>query len=143
MNDKYNGLTELLRAALGNRIVQSENFLDLFAEDAALEYPFAPDGTPERLEGKAAIAEHAARLAPLLEFGEMTLGAVYISGDTVVFESSCQGRGVESGTSYDQDYISVVTLRDQRIVRYQDYWNPLVLMSALGGQQAMAAAYAR
>jgi len=132
-----------LRGALGNRIVQCEDFLDFFAEDAVLEYPYAPAGTPERLDGKASIARHATRLAPLLEFGEMTLVAVYGSGDNVVFEATCQGRGVETGIPYDQKYISVVTLQNKRIVRYQDYWNPLVLISALGGQEAMAAAYAR
>jgi len=143
MSYKFNSLAALVCAALCDRVLESENFLDLFADDAVLEYPFAPEGTPERLEGKAAIARHALRLAPLLEFGEMTLGAVYNSGDTVIFESSCQGRGVEAGVPYNQDYISVITLRGGRIVRYQDYWNPLVLISAMGGQEKMAAAYAR
>jgi len=143
MTDKYNSLPELLQGALGNRIIQTENFLDFFAEDAVLEYPYAPEGTPERLDGKAAIARHASRLAPLLEFGEMTLGAVYGSDDKVVFESACQGRGVETGIPYDQKYISVVTLQNKRIIRYQDFWNPLVLIAALGGQKAMAEAYAR
>jgi len=94
MANKYDSLAHLVRGALGDRIVQSENFLDFFAEDAVLEYPYAPAGTPERLQGKAAIAHHASRLAPLIEFGEMTLGSVYSAGDTVVFQASCQGRGL-------------------------------------------------
>ena len=68
---------------------------------------------------------------------------MYNSGDTVLFECSCEGKGVDAGLAYNQKYLMVVTVRDGRIVRYQDYWNPLVLISALGGQDAMAAAYAR
>ncbi|TYC52976.1 hypothetical protein FMN50_15435 [Rhodobacterales bacterium] len=62
--------------------------------------------------------------------------------EDVVFEFSCQGQGIETGKPYDQDYISVVTLRDGRVCHYRDYWNPLVALHALGGAEAAAAAYA-
>ena len=143
MAEKFDTLTELLHGALGDQVAQSDDFLDLFAENAVFEFPFAPTGTPERLEGKVAIAQHAHRLAPVLEFGELTLGPVYRSGDTTVFEAFCQGRGVEAGLPYDQKYICIVKLQDKKIVRYQDFWNPLVLISALGGQEAMIATYAK
>ena len=68
--------------------------------------------------------------------------AVYHCGDSTIFEASCQGRGANTGLAYDQDYISVVTLKDGRIARYADYWNPLVLVHALGGQDALRTAYA-
>jgi ketosteroid isomerase-like protein len=45
---------------------------------------------------------------------------------------------VRTGVAYDQTYISVVTLRDGRIARYKDYWNPLVALAALGGAEALA-----
>jgi ketosteroid isomerase-like protein len=49
---------------------------------------------------------------------------------------------VATGAPYNQLYISVVTLRDGRIAHYRDYWNPLVVLTALGGTEAAAAAYA-
>ena len=36
----------------------------------------------------------------------------------------------------------VVPLREGRIVRYRDYWNPLVALHALGGAEPAANAYA-
>lgn len=143
MTNKYNSLFDLLRAALGDHVLPADDFLGLFAEDIIVNFPFAPAGTPKRLDGMAALAAHATRLGVLLEFGELALGPIHVAGNTVIFEASCAGRGVETGVPYDQNYICVVELRDKQIVRYQDYWNPLVLISALGGQQALAAAYAR
>jgi hypothetical protein len=72
----------------------------------------------------------------------MELGNVYAVGETVIVEFSCTGEGVETGAPYDQVYISVVTLREGRIAHYRDYWNPLVVLTALGGTDAAAAAYA-
>ena len=102
MINKYPSLFELIRAALGNKAAEATDFLDLFTEDAVLDYPFAPVGTPEQLIGKANIAAHAIRLAPLLEFGDFTLESVYPLADAVIFEATCQGRGSETGLPYNQ-----------------------------------------
>ena len=115
---------------------------DLFAEDVLFEFPYAPEGLPGRLEGLPALGDHLARLGPMLELREFTLHAVHLAGDTVILEFSCTGEGIATGLPYDQDYISVVTLREGRIARYRDYWNPLVALHALGGAEAAARAYA-
>lgn len=142
MTGKFDSFFDLLRAALGDRIVPADSLLGLFADDVIFEFPYAPDGLPKRLEGTAALARHLEKLGPLITFGPMELQAVHPSGETVVFEFSCTGQGSRTGAPYNQDYVSVVTLRDRRIVRYRDYWNPLVALTALGGSEAAATAYA-
>ncbi|EPX84102.1 nuclear transport factor 2 family protein [Salipiger mucosus] len=141
MDDKFDSFSGLLRGALGSRLETGPEMVDIFAEDVVFEFPYAPDGLPKRLEGLPALADHLARLGPMLELAEFMLHEVHPSGETVVFEFSCRGRGVAKGLPYDQDYISVVTLREGRIARYRDYWNPLVALSALGGANAAAKAY--
>ena len=142
MADTFDSFSDLLRAALGDRLASSGSLLGLFADDAIFEFPYAPDGLPKRLEGTAALAAHLERLGPLITFGPMELGKVYAVGETVIFEFSCSGEGVATGAPYNQLYISVVILRDERIAHYRDYWNPLVVLTALGGTEAAAAAYA-
>lgn len=143
MADKYETLADLLDAALAGQLNPYERFGDLFTEDAAFEFPFAPAGTPKQLTGRAAIVDHLSRLGPLIAFGDFTLAAVYRCADTTIFEASCQGRGVDTDRAYDQKYVAVVRVQDGQIARYADYWNPLVLIHALGGQEALEAAYAR
>ncbi|PWS34271.1 hypothetical protein DFH01_24905 [Falsiroseomonas bella] len=142
MADTFDSFSDLLRAALGDRLASSDSLLGLFTHDVVFEFPYAPDGLPRRLEGTAALAAHLERLGPLLTFGPMELGKVHAVADTVVFEFSCSGEGVATGAPYNQLYISVVTLREGRIAHYRDYWNPLVVLTALGGTEAAAAAYA-
>jgi len=139
MTGKFDTFGDLLNGALGSSLVSTEDFLDLFAEDVVFEFPYAPPGFPQRLDGRAMLAAHLARFGPLLDFGQLDLKSIYPSGDTVVFEFSCEGRGRNTGVAYNQSYISVVTLQDGRIARYQDYWNPLVVLAALGGSEAIAA----
>ena len=142
MSDKFDSFSDLLRAALGDRLDPADSLLGLFANDVVFEFPYAPDGLPKRLDGTAALAAHLERLGPLLSFGPMEMGNVHADGATVIFEFSCRGAGVATGAPYNQDYISVVTLQDGRIAHYRDYWNPLVVLTALGGTEAAAAAFA-
>lgn len=141
MADKFDSFSDLLRAALGDQLASADSLLGLFTDDVIFEFPYAPDGLPKRLEGKAALSAHLEKLGPLLTFGPMELGSVYAMAETVVFEFSCNGAGVNTGAPYNQKYISVVTVREGRIARYRDYWNPLVVLTALGGTEAAAAAY--
>jgi uncharacterized protein len=134
----FDSFGDLLKGALGPALVAADEFLDLFAEDVVFEFPYAPEGLAKRLDGRDRLAAHLARLGPLLQFDRFDLDASYVCGDTVVFEFTCEGRGVTTGVAYDQTYISVVTLRDGRITRYKDYWNPLVALAALGSTQVGA-----
>jgi uncharacterized protein len=142
MSDKFDNFSDLLRAALGDRLAPADSLLGLFADDVIFEFPYAPDGLPKRLDGIAALAAHLERLGPMLTFGPMNLGNVYALGETAIFEFSCRGEGVDTGAPYNQDYISVVTLREGRIAHYRDYWNPLVVLTALGGTEVATAAFA-
>ena len=141
MADKFDHFSDLLCAALGERLHPADSLLGMFAEDVIFEFPYAPDGLPKRLDGRAALSAHLERIGPLLSFGTMELGDVHAAGETVIFEFACAGAGTKTGEPYNQSYISVVTLRDGRIARYRDYWNPLVVVQALGGPEAAAAAF--
>lgn len=143
MTDKFDSFPDLLRHALAGRLPASDDMLDLFAEDLVFEFPYAPAGLPQRLVGRQALADHMASLGPLIAFGSLCLDAVHRAGDTFVIEFRCCGHGRQTGRPYDQSYISVITLRNGRIARYRDYWNPDVVTSALGGAEAAARAFTR
>ena len=120
MNDKFDSFSGLLRGALGDRLRAGSEIVDLFTEDVVFEFPYAPDGLPRRLEGLPALAVHLARLGPMLELGTFTLHAVHRSERIVVLEFSCRGRGAATGLPYEQEYISVVSLRQGRIAHYRE-----------------------
>jgi ketosteroid isomerase-like protein len=104
--------------------------LDLFDEDVIFEFPYVPKPYPKQLEGKAALQQHLEMLDKMLEITSFTTPIVHVSADSPVFFAQFEGCGtiLAEGKPYEQQYISVVELRDGKIVRYQDYWNPLAMM---------------
>ncbi len=101
----------------------------LWAEDGVMEFPFAPDGWPRRLEGKKAVAAYMRRYPDHIDLHDFPELRIHRTTDpqTVVVEMRGVGRLVESGAPFDMTYIAVVTVRDGHFTSYRDYWNPLTV----------------
>ncbi|MEW2918410.1 nuclear transport factor 2 family protein [Ruegeria sp. ANG10] len=129
----------MLRDALGDAIIADagENFLDMCDEDIVFEFPFSPEGSVRELRGRDAMAAYLPKAGGLISFESMSPAITHVArdGETFVLEFSCKGAG-EAGR-YDQNYISVIEVKDGRITRYRDYWNPLVLLNAVGGIEVL------
>ncbi|PLZ01042.1 hypothetical protein CY652_18200 [Burkholderia sp. WAC0059] len=127
----------MLRRTLGEHLEPgAETFVQMFAEDGVMEFPYAPPGVPQRVEGRQALAAHLEFLASVIEFGSVSDVARHETGETGVFilEFAGFGRGQETGEPYEQRYISVIRVRDGHIVHYRDYWNPIEVLRTLKGR---------
>lgn len=135
MTDKVQDFPAMLREALGDRVAaDATGFVDMLAKDAVMEFPFAPPGLPRQLKGREAVADHLTKLARLIRFDRIGPATVLArDGATTVLAFEGTGTGVETGAPYDQRYLSVITTAGGRIVRYLDYWDPLVVVRALLG----------
>ncbi|MEU8777376.1 nuclear transport factor 2 family protein [Streptomyces sp. NPDC048606] len=104
-------------------------WVDLWAGDGVMEFPFAPPGWPRRLEGRAEIAAYMAPYpdrVDLHDFPEADL-RIHETADprTLVVEMRGVGRLLDGDRPFDMTYIAVVTVEDGRFTAYRDYWNPL------------------
>lgn len=139
-DDLFPSLSSVLRDALGERLASdATRLLDMMADDIVFEFPYAPPGGVKRLGGKAALAAYLPGVASLITIDTLTVTALHPCCDpeVVVIEFAATGRGTATGAPYDQLYISVVRVRGGRIVHYRDYWNPLVVMAATSGVEAL------
>ncbi|GAB3705634.1 nuclear transport factor 2 family protein [Nocardiopsis oceani] len=102
----------------------------LWAEDGLMEFPFAPDGWPKRLEGREAIAEYMRHYPDHIDLHDFPELRIHQNTDpeTIVVEMRGVGRLVESDRPFDMTYIAVVTVRDGHFTSYRDYWNPLAVL---------------
>jgi ketosteroid isomerase-like protein len=128
--DAFPLFTAMLKRALGSLVDQdADGFLSLMAEDAVMEFPYAPSGQPREVAGRAALAPYVAHVASFITIDSIEERSVHRTTDpaVVVLEFTGQGRAVASGQPYRQDYISVIETGGGRITRYRDYWNPLAL----------------
>jgi ketosteroid isomerase-like protein len=142
MTDSLESFSMMLRTALGSRIApEAASFLDMMADNGVMEFPYSPPGLPTRLDGRAAIARHLESLGSMIAFDHMGEPTVYATtdSDVTILEFEGFGRGVSTGESYEQRYISVIRTDAGRIVHYRDYWNPLVVLRALRGSAVVDA----
>ncbi|MEV5378882.1 nuclear transport factor 2 family protein [Streptomyces nondiastaticus] len=104
-------------------------WLDLWAEDGVMEFPFAAPGRPRRLEGRAAVAAYMRDYPDHIDLHDFPEVRIHETTDpgTIVVEMRGVGRWVKSGGPFDMTYIAVVSVRDGRFSSYRDYWNPLAV----------------
>ncbi|MFC7896958.1 nuclear transport factor 2 family protein [Streptomyces sp. NPDC057381] len=103
---------------------------DLWADDGVMEFPFAPEGWPGRLEGKEAIGAYMRGYPDhidLRDFPELRVHRT-VEPETLVVEMRGVGRLVRTGAPFDMTYIAVVTVEGGRFTSYRDYWNPLAVL---------------
>jgi uncharacterized protein len=105
-------------------------WVGLWAENGVMEFPFAPGGWPERLEGKEAIAAYMRPYPDHIDLRDFPDLRIHETTDpqTIVVEMRGVGRLVDTGSRFDMTYIAVVTVQDGHFTSYRDYWNPLAVL---------------
>lgn len=137
--DVFPPLTNLLRGSFGDLLAPADSFADMCAEDVVFEAPYAPGGA-NKIHGRETVAKYMPVVPEYFHIEELVETAQYRSTDpelVVVEFYAKNAHGVKTGLPYDQRYINVIRIRDGKIVEYRDYWNPLVVLSAAGGAEAL------
>lgn len=102
--------------------------IKLFHEDAIIEYPYAHSlGTPSKLNRKEyeTYLENALRNMPNMEFTNVKVYTV----NKNLFLAEFHGEFTVPATKkrYKNDYISRITLKENKILSLKEYWNPLAV----------------
>jgi len=107
---------------------------DLFASDGVLEWPFAPDGMPRRIEGREAIRATFALLGRRMRAAGRRPGAVANvvvhetrDPEVVVVELALGGGGDPL------PYVQVFRVRDGQILEFRDYFGPRTAAALAAG----------
>lgn len=100
--------------------------LDLIAEDAVMEFPYAPPKRPRRVEGKNNIIKYNKAILDIVKVTDFTDVEIHrmIDPDYVVVEMTGHGTVLATGDTFSRRYIDVCRIRNGRIQFIRDYWNP-------------------
>lgn len=116
---------------------------DAFADEAVVDFPFAPPNYPKQIRGKEAIREYVKDYAvhiDLHEFPEFTVHET-LDPAVLVVEARVVGQMVATGAPYEVGYVWVIRTEKGKIVHQRDYWNPLAVLDAVGGGEALRDAF--
>ncbi|MFF5992689.1 nuclear transport factor 2 family protein [Prauserella flavalba] len=108
----------------------------LFHEDGVLDIPYAPSGIPRTLAGRAAIDEFYRALPELvtpMNFAGYRISALEEDGEFVA-EYTSDSSMKQTGVPYRNTYVARVTVRDGKIARFAEFFDPIPLVEALGGR---------
>ena len=120
--------------ALVGKDVQA--WVDLFAENAVVEFPYAST-TPGRLEGKEAIYNYMKDVPAQMQDLVFTNVRIYPTSNPNVLFAEVHGEAVivSTGHHYQQDYVMRLETKEGKIIHYREYWNPIPALEAWGGTQ--------
>jgi ketosteroid isomerase-like protein len=112
-----------------------ERFAALFADDARQVMPFAPEGFPRLLDGRRAILQQYGGLPQSFEY--MRFPSLIIRDMASPEEFFATYRGdikLKAGGKYDNEYAAHFVVRGGRIAEIREFFDPIVLQKAFGGQ---------
>lgn len=113
----------------------AKNVLELFDEEAIIEYPYAHSlGTPSSLNKTQYGNYLKGALANMPDIAFSQVKSYRAENDIVWAEF--HGEVVIPSTKqlYRQDYVARILLKNGKIIHYREYWNPLAV-SAMGGHK--------
>ncbi|MBD0295628.1 MAG: nuclear transport factor 2 family protein [Flavisolibacter sp.] len=128
--------TQLFRRFIDKFLAKDMKGLsEVCADDVVAEFPFAPEGTQNRFEGKEALYAYLKDYPSFIDVKSLPTLKVYATDDqnVAIAEWSVSGEVIASGNPYEMSYATFITSRDGLIVNYREYWNPQVFMKAMSG----------
>jgi len=120
-------------------------WMELWDENAVMEFPYAPNGYTRQLQGKSEIYDYMKDFPSKIDLFRFTEPQVHqtLNPNVMIVEFGCEGRMLSTGKPYNQSYISVIETENGKITRYKDYWNPLVAIEAIGGLESFMQTFNR
>jgi ketosteroid isomerase-like protein len=114
-----------------------DEWIDLWAEDGVLEFPFAPPGRQGVYRGKDEILAYMKAASGKMKIDGITAMRVQPALDPhgVTVELTVTGTMLKTGKPYDQKYVFFFEVRDGKLAAYREYWNPLISIDANNGDR--------
>ena len=141
---EYGGILPFIRfieEVLGD-LTDGSHYFEFFDEKMVMELPFHQPATPAAITGRQMMIQAWKGYGNIITLDHMSDLVTYRTEQPGVVILTYQGHGVgtQTGIPYHQFYVSIVTIKDRKIVHWIDYSNPMQVLNTIGGADAMAEA---
>jgi ketosteroid isomerase-like protein len=115
-------------------LVDGSHSFDLLADDVVFEFIITVPDYPRLVAGRDNLIELYRGYQSTFFLERCFDLRVHRADDsTVTLEYASEGKVVRTGRPYGNRYISVVTIKNRKIVHWRDYLDPLRVFAALEG----------
>jgi uncharacterized protein len=114
-------------------LVDGTHYFDTFADDAVFESRYHFPGWPMTIRGRADLMDALLGYGKTIQLQSGDALVVHRSRDprVVMIEYEVHGTVLSSGVTYDNRFISVVTIENRKIIHWRDYMDSLAAWTAL------------
>jgi ketosteroid isomerase-like protein len=111
-----------------------EDYFDLLADDVVFEYVISVSGYPTRVEGRQNIIELYSDYDDYMAVHVADNLRVYRDPEAsvVVLEYEVHGESVQTGRPYNNRFVSIITVKDNKVTHWRDYLDPIAVFDAAG-----------
>lgn len=115
-------------------LVDGETFFDMHADDVIVEYVITVPDHPRQVIGRDNLAAlYRSYGDQIVQSASSDVFTYYDRDQSVaVVEYTIHGTAVKSEAPYTNRFVSVITIKDRKIVHWRDYLDPLAVFAALG-----------
>jgi ketosteroid isomerase-like protein len=115
-------------------IVDGDDYFDLLADDVEFDYVIATPGYPRHVVGRNTIIDLYAGYDDYMSVTSADSLGVYrdAAQSVVVLEYAVHGRSLSTGQPYDNHFVSIITVGDEKITHWRDYLDPIAVFDATG-----------
>jgi len=116
-----------------SKFVDGEHYFDALADDVLFEFLYNFPGWPRVTRGRADLISLYSGYGNNIRLDHGDSLAVHRSenGRVVTLEYEVHGKVLATGASYDNRFVSIVTIENRKIVRWRDYMDSLAAWTAL------------
>lgn len=115
-------------------LVDGDDFFEMHAEDAVIEYIITVPDYPRQIIGREALAElYSDYGESIVQSGSSDVHRYYDPvAAVVVLEYTMHGTVVSTGAPYLNRFVSIIAIKERKIVHWRDYLDPLAVFAAFG-----------
>jgi ketosteroid isomerase-like protein len=115
-------------------LADGEDYFDLLADGVVFEYVITVPGYPRRVEGRQSIIDLYSNYDDYMTVHSADNLRVYRDPEAsvVVLEYEVHGESVETGRPYNNRFVSIITVKDNKVTLWRDYLDPIAIFDAAG-----------
>lgn len=112
--------------------VDGAHFWDAVAENAIFEFLYNFPGFANKIEGREAYMDWFSGYSNVLHSADnLRVYKVQQEENVVILEYQVHGVVPSTGKPYDNNFCSIITIKDRKIIHWRDYMDSLAVMLSL------------
>jgi ketosteroid isomerase-like protein len=113
--------------------VDGDHYFDTIADDAEFELLYRFPGWPEKIRGRENLVDLYSGYGDNIRVhkGDNLVVHYDKENSVVILEYQVHGKILRTGAAYDNRFVSIVTIKNRKIVHWRDYMDSLAAWQAL------------